>query len=148
MDVYKATRTSRRKIKNSVYELMRYVKAIDKPNFSMLKFFENYMEKLLPGFVLQVVEDYELDGLEGMAFPDERTIIIPNRVYYGAAKLRYNDIFTLCHESGHLFMHINSNISYERLENGQILNKQDDPEWQADVFAKELLKALVNEFGK
>ena len=43
--------------------------------------------------------------------------------------------FTLCHEFGHWLLHQPENVSFARGD----IPKYSDPEWQANVFAAELM---------
>ena len=43
--------------------------------------------------------------------------------------------FTLCHEFGHWLLHQPENVSFARGD----IPKYRDPEWQANVFAAELM---------
>lgn len=87
-----------------------------------------------PGFYMEIVEDYELNCYARI-FPEEKKIVIRNSVYEGACNDNYRDRFTIAHEIGHYFLHPSSSISFAR---GQI-KSYEDPEWQANTFAAELL---------
>ena len=60
---------------------------------------------------------------------------IREKVYNGAVKGNARDRFTLCHEFGHWLLHQPESVSFARGD----IPKYCDPEWQANVFAAELM---------
>lgn len=92
------------------------------------------------GFLeFEVVDDTELVGMEAQTKPDDEFIQIRQSVYDLAAKGDGHCRFTLAHELGHLLLHKDqAAVSYAR---GEMPKHEiyEDSEWQADVFASELL---------
>jgi hypothetical protein len=92
------------------------------------------------GFLeFEIVDDWELLGMEAQTKPDDDSIQIRQSVYDLAAKGDGHCRFTLAHELGHLLLHKDQEpVSYAR---GEIPKHEiyEDSEWQADVFASELL---------
>lgn len=60
-------------------------------------------------------------------------------VYIGACKGRGRDRLTLAHELGHFIMHNESSIVFSKPKIDGEMPKYYNSEWQADVFAGELL---------
>lgn len=148
MNDYKTSRTSKRRIKEKVDEISKYLDTIDDPKFSIVKFFENYLDKLIPGFNLEVVSNLQMLKEEGRAYPDKNVIKIPQRVYDGALNGYYNDLYTLCHECGHLYLHKLPNLSFFRIVGSKLQDKDSDIEWQADIFAQGMLKVLMKKVDR
>lgn len=92
------------------------------------------------GFLeFEVVEDWALFGMEAQTKPDENFIQIRQSVYDLATEGDGHCRFTLAHELGHLLLHKGQEaVIYAR---GEIPKHEiyEDSEWQADVFASELL---------
>ena len=88
--------------------------------------------------VLEILEDNELEE-EALCFPDHKLIQIKESVYNDACDGNGHARFTLAHELGHLFLHQKQeSLSYAK---GKRASHKifEDSEWQADVFASELL---------
>lgn len=93
----------------------------------------------------------------GLASPDDDYIAIREDVYDGVVKGEGRDLFTVAHEVGHLVLHQRHNLVLRRSFSRP--TKLCDPEWQANMFAAELLMdsrliandddeyAICNRFG-
>jgi len=68
-----------------------------------------------------------------VAFPDIETIHIPTGIYVGAADNNGHFRFTIAHEIGHINLHKGQGIESDEHK------IYEDSEWQADIFASELL---------
>lgn len=71
------------------------------------------------------------------AYPNEKKIVISESVYDGAFAGNHRDRFTIAHEIGHLLLHHDANISFAR--GNDKIQPYEDPEWQANTFAGEVL---------
>lgn len=78
---------------------------------------------------------------EGETFPSLNTIKIREDVYEKATQGDGRARFTILHEVGHLLMHDNDRVALCRKSDNVPLKTYEDPEWQADAFAGELLIA-------
>ena len=107
--------------------------------FDIVHFLEKVMPKIFPNFVLEICSEEEMGENHGETIPSEYKICIREDVYIGACKGKGRDRLTLAHEVGHFFMHDEGTIIYCRLAPNTKLPKFIDPDWQADVFAGELL---------
>lgn len=106
--------------------------------FPVVDFVENVVAAVLQEFVLEVVDDHEMRGMEGATFPDELRICLPNKVYEGAVAGDPRSRFTVAHELGHLFLH--RDIPFARLARStEKTPAYSDSEWQANEYAGALL---------
>lgn len=70
--------------------------------------------------------------------PSCRTIRIPERIYNGACSGNQDDLFVMFHELGHLFLGHRPVLHTAK----DAVTYQEDAEWQADFFAKNLLRLM------
>jgi len=105
--------------------------------FNVLQFLEIKLLDIDPQFELHIVEDSEIEGCYAKACPDKHLIIISASVYDGACNNNGRHRFTICHELGHYLLHGAETTYFPRL--GRELRAYEDPEWQANTFAGELL---------
>lgn len=105
--------------------------------FPILNFLEHILPQLFDGFYFEVVNDTDLN-CEAIAYPGLNKILIRQSVYDGACTGYPRDLFTLAHEIGHLFLHGETSVSFSR-RNSETIKPYEDPEWQANTFAGELL---------
>lgn len=101
--------------------------------------------------------DPRLKGAVALYIPSIHTIIIRESVYEAAANCNHRHRFTIAHELGHAILHKNSELSLARMNSNDI-KAYENPEWQANEFAGNLLlpihfavdktdEELVEEFG-
>jgi len=109
----------------------------------LVKFIENKLYEMDEDYNFQVVPVKDMPGVYGRANTSSNEIIIREDVYYGAKEGNPSDLFTLAHEIGHYFLH---DISMVGLARGNV-PKERQPELQAGVFAKELLRDYFKEMG-
>ena len=126
---------SREKIRNKVFIIRQLAKCTH--YFDIVRFLEHVLPLLDPLFELQIVGDKELPGVYAKTYPGEHRMEVRESVYISALKGTGRDRFTLCHELGHYVLHGPNNVAYPRIS-GKI-KKYEDPEWQANTFAAELL---------
>lgn len=103
--------------------------------FPIVQFIEVMAAEESIDFNYELVEIKEFDGTYATTNTSENVMYIREDVYKGAAKGNPRDRFTLCHETGHYFLHRPETISNAR---GPV-PKYCDPEWQANAFAGELM---------
>lgn len=109
--------------------IRKITKTLDRPFFPILHFVEYVFYECF-----DVVTDSEFsEELQGLTYPLSYTIQLKESVYNGLLKDNPQDRFTLAHELGHLLMHDNY------IKTDQKLKHNENPEVQADTFAKELL---------
>ena len=90
-------------------------------------------------YSFEVVSKDEMGDKHGETFPDERIICIRGDVYQRAVNGHGRDRLTIAHEVGHLFLHNSRVVSFCQLSDDQTVPAYEDPEWQANCFAGELL---------
>lgn len=131
--------TSRKAIWDEVRSIRRALGVENKLYFDVINFLELIMPKIFPNFVYEICSIAEMGNLHGKTIPSEVKICIREDVYTGACEGKGRDRLTIAHEIGHLFLHNEHSVSFCRLKpNGEIPN-YCDADWQADVFAGELL---------
>lgn len=128
-DCYKVLARKREDITLMARRIRKITKTLDRPFFPILHFVEYVFYECF-----DVVTDSEFsEELQGLTYPLSYTIQLKESVYNGLLKDNPQDRFTLAHELGHLLMHDN------HIKTNQKLNPKEDPEVQANTFAKELL---------
>lgn len=107
--------------------------------FDIIKVLEHKMPEVCPAFRYEIVEPLELPDREAEMNPLELCIRIREDVYLKAMDGDGHCRFTVAHELGHFFLHRMQPLAFGRkAENGNIPTFQNS-EWQADVFARNLL---------
>ncbi len=96
-----------------------------------------FIEWILPelGLDFEVVPIEELGNAYGVTHTQKGIMTIREDVYDRAVDGNARDCFTLCHELGHFLLHTPERVSFAR---GEVPTYMD-PEWQANVFAGELM---------
>lgn len=109
--------------------------------FPVIKFFELILPTLVEDFTYEIVEYSQMPDKEGETTPSQNIIRIREDVYEKTVQGDGRARFTILHEIGHLLMHDNDRVALCRKSKDAPLKAYEDPEWQADVFAGELLIA-------
>lgn len=139
MNCYKASPISRKDIRYYVREIKKKVGLEYELCFPILTFIENILPTVIPDFQLEIVPREEMPRKHGETYPSKNLIRIREDVYLGAAAGKGRDRLTIAHEIGHLLLHDDDSIALCRLAPNEKLRPFEDPEWQADAFAGELL---------
>lgn len=111
--------------------------------FPIMPFLELVLPQIDSQFALELVEDNELLGRAAETFPEQHLIRVKQSVYDGACLGHYWARSVMAHELGHYLCHSDLTPVYAYPAYGERIPKEIDPEYQADVFAAELL-APVN----
>ncbi len=115
--------------------------------FPLMPMFELELCKLIPGFFWDIRDDGSLeDTARALTCPESKTILIENSVYEGAVKGVGKDRMTIAHEIGHLLLH--QSTPYAKKYDPNPIKVYENSEWQADVFAGELLAPIRLIHGK
>ena len=109
--------------------------------FPVVEFLELALPKMVDGFTYDVVDYSEMPDKEGETIPSLNIIKIREDVYEKANNGDGRARFTILHEIGHLLLHDNDRVALCRKSGNATVKAYEDPEWQADVFAGELLMA-------
>ncbi|SOY32038.1 hypothetical protein AMURIS_04791 [Acetatifactor muris] len=96
-----------------------------------------FIEWVLPqmGLDYEYVSEQEMGNAYGITHTGKGIMKIREDVYERAIKGNPRDRFTLCHELGHFLMHSPERVGFARGDAPAYM----DPEWQANVFAGELM---------
>lgn len=126
------SRANIRKMTKNLRELVGFEKCT---RFPVVEFIEFILANPENGIDLEIMDPEEMQDTYGTTNTGSNKMCIRSDVYEGAIKGDPRDRFTLCHEVGHYFLHQPGSISFAR---GNVPRYQD-PEWQANTFAGELL---------
>lgn len=137
---YIASPMSRLQIRDVTVRIRTAFGLCDKPNFPVLHALENILPEMIPEAVFEVVDPDEMPGMYAEAFPAATSIRVRQDVYNGARAGIPRDRFTLAHELGHLVLHAEHRL--QRTASLMHVKAFQDPEWQANAFAGELLMPL------
>lgn len=107
----------------------------NEPYFPIVQFIEWILGDPDNDFDYEIVEANEMEEY-GITNTSSNIMRIRRDVYDGAVKGNPRDRFTLCHELGHFFLHQPDCISFARTSD---CPPYKNPEWQANVFAAELM---------
>ena len=155
---YKALPASKREIADYARELRQVCGFENRNCFPIIQFLELILPRLFPDFNLEIPEVDDLPFKEGETIPGTNTIRLRCDIYLAACNGDGRARFTVAHEIGHFLLHTPDSIVLCRMEEGQKLKAFEDPEWQANFFASELLapvylargmtkRQIMDEFG-
>jgi Zn-dependent peptidase ImmA (M78 family) len=108
----------------------------NKKYFPVVEFLEHGLTQIDENFVLEIREIQEMTEY-GIAYPKDKKIALRQDVYERACDGVPRDRFTIAHEIGHYIMHKPDRIGLART--AEKPKPYQDPEWQANTFAGELL---------
>ena len=117
--------------------------------FPVVEFLENMLPELVEDFNFEILEFSEMGDKEGETIPSCNSINIREDVYEKAVNGDGRARFTILHEIGHLLLHDNDRVALCRTSDRSSVRTFENPEWQADVFAGELLmcKDLIKDMS-
>lgn len=129
--------------RKDIWSFVRKVRCVfgveSKLYFDIVGFVERVLPEIFPDFVLEICPEEEMGNRHGETIPSESKIRIREDVYIGACEGKGRDRFTIAHEVGHFFMHDEQSVVFFKLNSKEKLLNFYDSDWQADVFAGELL---------
>lgn len=125
---------SRKDIRKAVNNLRNFLEINIEQSVKIVQLFESLLPAI--GFEYEIVEDKELKNNYAETDLNRDIIRVRESVYIGATEGNYRDRFTIAHEIGHAILHKNRTFLCREDEN---LKPYEDPEWQANTFAGELL---------
>lgn len=131
--------------RKGIRSFVKYVRELcgfqDSVYFPVVEFFELKLPELVDDFTYEIVEYESMKDKEGETIPSRNLIKIREDVYDKAIAGDGRARFTILHEVGHLLMHDNDRVALCRASGSATMKTYEDPEWQADVFAGEMLMA-------
>ena len=107
--------------------------------FPIMRFLEHVLPQAFPDMNLEIVPLQDMPFKEGETILGQNTIRIREDVYNEACVNNGRARFTVAHEIGHFLIHTPDSIVLCRQVEGTKLPPYEDPEWQANTFAGELL---------
>lgn len=133
----------RQSIRKDTYRLREIMRLNDSVYFPIMFFLEHVMPIAVPDFYVEPVDDSILVGRMAETVPEQHLIRVRQSVYDAACNGHPWARKIMAHELGHYIYHDAEHIAYAYPHIGEQIPKQFSPEYQADVFAAELL-APVN----
>ncbi len=104
--------------------------------FPAIEFLELGMVRFFPDFNYEYLDRKEMGNDEGLTVPEEHKIKIRLDVLEAAYQGNGRARFTIFHEIGHYFLHLNQPPCLAR---NMSIPPYERSEWQANVWAAELL---------
>lgn len=138
MIYYKARPMSRKDINKDVRKIRKYCNCEYCDYFDIVSFIEKTLPLIYSDFNYEILEVEEMGDIFAETFPSQHKMRIREDVYIHASEGDGFSRFTLSHEVGHLFEHIESNISFCHNKE-KVMKTHENPEWQANAFGGELL---------
>lgn len=132
----------RNRIRKDTFQLREATGQKDKLYFPIVHFLEHVMPQIDPEFYVESVDDSQLPGRMAETIPEQHTIRVRESVYDGACDGHPWARVVLAHELGHYFYHDGIHVAYARSASGSQIPKEYSPEYQAEVFAAELLAPI------
>lgn len=133
----------RNSIRKDTYRLREVMGLNNSFYFPIMTFLEQVMPLADPDFYVEPVEDATLVGRMAETVPDQHLIRVRQSVYDAACRGHPWARKIMAHELGHYIYHDAEHIAYAYPHMSEQIPKQFSPEYQAEVFAAELL-APVN----
>jgi hypothetical protein len=140
MTQYIADPISRKSIRVLTGMLRKVVDLDDEGYFPVMEYFELVLPQIDPLFEYEIVPIQYMKEY-GITYPEKNLIRLREDVYEKAVSGIARDRFTVAHEIGHYFLHKPGSIALARARNVDIdrIPAYQNPEWQANTFAGELL---------
>ncbi|MEW9051764.1 MAG: ImmA/IrrE family metallo-endopeptidase [Neobacillus sp.] len=140
MALYIANPISRSNIRALTGMLRKVVDLDEESYFPVMGFLELVIPQIDPAFEYEIVPVNHMKEY-GITYPEKNKIRLREDVYDNAISGIARDRFTVAHEIGHYFLHKPGSISLARSQNVEInrIPAYQQPEWQANTFAGELL---------
>ena len=132
----------RRNIRKDTYELRKIMGLNEVFYFPIIEFLELVLPQIDPEFYVEPVDDDLLPGRMAETVPEDHLIRVRVSVYDAACKGHTWARKIMAHELGHYIYHDARRVAYATPEDGAQIPKVFLPEYQADVFANELLAPL------
>lgn len=133
----------RNSIRKDTYKIRAAIGMNDVLYFPIMKFLELIIPQFIdPDFYVEPVDDSLLPGRMAETIPEKHLIRVRISVYDAACKGHTWARKIMAHELGHYVYHDATHIAYASVEPGSQLPKEFMPEYQADVFANELLAPI------
>lgn len=138
MSSYKSNPLSRYDIRGMTKRIRKSINISDDCAFPVIEFLEVCYSGVQENeYSLDICSTSEMGDNYALAVPSKKELKIREDVYNDAINNVPRHRFTIAHEIGHTFLHDNNTIAFARGDE-EVL-PYENPEWQANVFAAELL---------
>lgn len=140
--MFKVMGLSRKQIRNKVNKLTVRLNLDRGKPVDIIKILEHALPHVYKNYNYEIVDVDEMGETLGKYLPDKNLIMIRQDVYEGAIDGDGRHRFTIAHEIGHFMLHNNINSALQRTNDSyekEEIKPYENPEWQADCFAAELL---------
>ena len=136
---FRAPPLSWAKIRERAGALRIRLNLVDEPYFPVMDVLEHVLPRIMPSFGLEVCEENEMEGAEGLTDPDGEFIRLAESVYLQACRDQGRARFTAAHELGHLALH--AGVRLARIAPGTVKSVRpfERAEPQANQYAAEIL---------
>lgn len=132
----------RNMIRKDIYHLRSILGLKDAMYFPIMEVLEWTIPQIDPEFYVEPVPDEKLIGMYAETIPEQHTIRVKQSVYDAAYRGLPWARKIMAHELAHYIYHDGKHVAYAKAIPGKQIPKQFSPEYQADVFAAELLAPL------
>ncbi len=132
-------RRTRNRLRKEAFLLRQRFGLEQQKSFPIMEFLEHIIPLIDTQFVLEIVEDTNLQGRAAETVPELHLIRVKASVYDAACCGNAWARSVLAHELCHYYLHSDDHVAYAFPSPGEQPSKETDPEWQANVFAAELL---------
>lgn len=129
----------RKQIRKDARQLREVLGLAETPYFPIMQFIEWLLPLVDPEFVLEPVPDNELIGRSAETIPDQHLIRVKQSVYDAACQGHPWARQIMAHEVAHYLYHDSRHVAYAAPSKDEEVPKRFMPEYQANVFAAELL---------
>lgn len=126
-------------IRNSAEQVRKLFCSPNTKVFDVVRFIECRLPEAFESFQYEIVDPLEMPGREAEMNPTEFCIRIQESVYDRAMNGDGHCRFTLAHELGHFFLHRHQSLAFGHPAKNGNIPAYCHSEWQADVFARNLL---------
>lgn len=129
---------SAQKIINIVSHIRESIGLENELYFPVVRFAEVIMQQVDNTYRFIVLEKNEMPDKYAYYDPMNNSMVVRSDVYELACNGNGRHRFTIAHELGHYFLH-KEDVKLARVSGGYVLKIYQNPEWQANTFASELL---------
>ena len=132
----------RERIRKDTYAIRKTLGIENEPYFDIVRHLELILQRINPAFYLCPAKDNELPRRFAVTLADGSEIRIRESVYNAAVTGHPWARIILAHELAHLMYHTGSDVVYAKAMPGTKIPPEYQVEFQADMFAAELLMPL------
>ena len=137
MDNFRTSPKSRKQIREIAKELREILGVLPRTEIPIVKIIEFFASGLeSEDFTLEICDKQEMKEVYALTMPREKVLKIREDTYMEACSGNPRHLLTICHELGHVILHRTNTVVLARNER---IKKYEDPEWQANTFAAELM---------